>query len=144
MDKTKLAYLAGIIDGEGTINITYLKARNEYRLRISVVNTNVRLIDWLSSNFGGLAYQAKRHQVKNPTWKDKWEWIYIPSRDRLDLLNALLPFMVIKDEQLKVALKYLATTSTSGIRLTNEAKNIRKSCFEQLRMLNSGVAAETE
>ncbi len=144
MDKTKLAYLAGIIDGEGTINITYFTKRNEYRMRLYVVNTDIRLIDWLESNFGGMKFHAKRHTVNHPNWKEKWEWIYIPSKDKLGLLEALLPYMVIKSEQLTIAIEYLKTTSKSGIRITEEARNVRKSCYERLRALNSRAVATTK
>lgn len=144
MDTTKLAYLAGIIDGEGSVNITYLEKRREYRMRLYVVNTDIRLINWLSDNFGGLVYHAKRHTVKHPSWKEKYEWVYIPSKDKVGLLEELLPYMVVKPEQLSIAIEYLKTTSKPGIRIGEEAKNIRKSLHAKLRILNSRGVATTK
>ena len=57
-ENEKLAYLAGIIDGEGTIVIAKGKIRkgrinHPYSLRLVVMNTDIRLIEWLKENFGG-------------------------------------------------------------------------------------------
>lgn len=143
--KTKLAYLAGIIDGEGTINCQYFKARKEYRLRLYVVNTDKKLIDWLHNNFGGYVYLAKRHKLNHPNWKDKYEWIYVPSKDDKDLIKSLIPYLVIKKEQMVLFHKFLKTKNKSGQRLSENQKLIRIECYTEIRRLNGyRVAAETK
>ena len=58
VEEWKIAYFAGIIDGEGSIIIAKQAIRkgrknHTYSLRICVVNSNKILLEWLRTNFGG-------------------------------------------------------------------------------------------
>ena len=50
---TDLAYLAGIVDGEGCITITenMKGGRNYYRLVLDITNTSYDLMQWLEDTF---------------------------------------------------------------------------------------------
>jgi hypothetical protein len=94
-----LAYLAGIIDGEGTIGLYWHKARDSYRVKIYVVNTCKNLIDWLGSVFGGYVYERKHNQ-----WKTRYEWHL--GEDSMDLLESLIPYLKVKKGQANVILEF--------------------------------------
>jgi hypothetical protein len=54
----QLAYLAGIIDGEGSIYIGNFSCNPKtgtpyYQTNMEVTNTDAGLIDWLMGNIGG-------------------------------------------------------------------------------------------
>ena len=56
--REKLIYLAGIIDGEGSIGIEHLspcknRKKSYYVCRLCVINTDEKLIIWIKDNFGG-------------------------------------------------------------------------------------------
>jgi len=75
-DKRKLAYTAGIIDGEGCTGILKCKeSRNRtgysYRLEIVVANTDKRLVNWLKTTYGGHLHALKQNKIKH---KPFWQW----------------------------------------------------------------------
>lgn len=117
-----LAYLAGIIDGEGTIGIYYHKGRNSYRVKIYVVNTYKPLIDWLGSVFGGFVY--KRNHTK---WKTRYEWHL--GENAMELLKSLIPYLKIKKDQAILAL---------GFRENFKRKEDRQGYYLKMRQLNNG------
>lgn len=136
-----IPYLAGIIDGEGSINITYIKKRDEYRLRIQVTNTDKRLIDWLSEHFGGHQYEPVRLN-NNSKWRRRYEWFLYPKKETIPLLETLIPFLICKKEQAKVAIRFMQTIGTMGHRLTRAVYKTRKECKERLNALNKRGTSE--
>lgn len=65
-----LSYLAGIIDGEGSVGF-HSAGRNRLRFVMEVKMTSEHIIDWLVEHFGGV--KAFRPS-SNPKWKDQWRW----------------------------------------------------------------------
>ena len=86
MTETDLAYLAGLIDGEGTIsasislNTSGYVAVNKF---LSIFNTNYKLMLWIQSRFGGKIYSRDRADLWKTEHQIKW----------------VLPYLVIKSEQ---------------------------------------------
>jgi len=133
-NEAQLAYLAGIIDADGTINIyrSGKRPRKDYNVRFYVVNTNKTLIDWLQSNFGGMVYSR---QPKNPAWKIKYEWVI--ERRVFDLIaKAILPYVVAKQKQLKLALRFRESFQTRYRVLPSDVRIFREQCFHQMKSLN--------
>ena len=115
----QLAYLAGIIDGEGTISICdkrvqarkskgirkmvirIYRARINFSTHVTVCNTDPRIMDWLIENFGGSISVSKR-QKEN--WKIKLTWV-MPTKLISTLLEAILPFLILKAEQAKLMIE---------------------------------------
>jgi hypothetical protein len=104
--KNKLAYLAGIIDGEGNISIVKgnIKRPNFYFSGyVQVANTNKILINWLVENFKGkTCWESK----PSPNSKLKGYWVL---KDCSILLNSLLPFLILKKEQAKLVIEFRKT-----------------------------------
>ena len=121
-DKAMYGYVAGIIDGEGTITI----GRSEYiahkkhiaksgdvreydsptigfHVKVSVKNTDVRLIKWLKFRFGGEYYESK---ADKETWKNTFVWHH-RAESKQEFLLAILPYLIVKREQAIVALEFL-------------------------------------
>src|SRR5690348_6368241 len=46
------AYIAGLIDGEGTITLSRLHAHENRRLVVSIASTELTLLDFVLRNFG--------------------------------------------------------------------------------------------
>lgn len=136
-DKIKLSYLAGIIDGEGSISI--MKIRGFYTLRLRVNNTNFELIDWLKINFGGFIYLTDKNGNRNAI--KTWE---VTSRKAATLLKEIQPLLIVKKEQAKIALSFQSTvTSVLGTNLAEEIKTEREEYRKQIMILNTkGVMDE--
>lgn len=145
MDKTKWSYLAGLFDGEGCISIASrphatVDKRNgkdvvwkRTSLQISIANTNLALMRWLISNFGGVFYT---YEFDNQKWKTRYSWQPKGRRNREEMLLGILPYLVLKAEQANLALQY--------IRLPLTAEAERDSLVERCRLLNQkGKSVET-
>ncbi len=101
----KIAYLAGIIDGEGCILIHRSindKGYIGYTLEVGVRNTDGRLIDWLKNNYGGTVKVSSRGNSKHKTCYD-WRLF---NQKAISLLLLILPYLIVKKEQIEVALKF--------------------------------------
>jgi hypothetical protein len=92
MQETDKAYLAGIIDGEGTIHAT-INDSGAMTSWIAVYNTDKDLMDWIEETFivGGV-YQVKRRQKH---WKTSYVW-KCNGRAGASVLKAVLPYLRVK------------------------------------------------
>lgn len=95
-DPVKLAYIAGILDGEGSI---FLRkdppGRGGLAPTTDITNTDRRLIDWLLKELGG-HYQTKTRTPKEKNWKTCYYWRTQNTLDIHNLLKAVLPYLIIK------------------------------------------------
>jgi intein/homing endonuclease len=88
--RTDLAYLAGIVDGEGCIS--RLNRRRPRRWSVSIASTSPELILWLAE-FGGNVHEMKPGHLGK---KQGWMWSVASWRDVRCLLVAIQPYMRIK------------------------------------------------
>lgn len=106
---TDLAYIAGLFDAEGSISVvsSYYKTQNgrmpRFDLSVSIVNTNKQVLQWiLSLGFGGLLTEVQKPKIGH-----KRCYCYLV-RDTasLNFLQALLPYLKIKEEQATLAIAF--------------------------------------
>ena len=96
--KLLLAYVAGIVDGEGCIMI------HSNCVRVSVKNTNEWLVRFLKMNFGGcLVYQ--KHSGGNLNSKPIWAW-QMDAKKACEFLQLILPYLQLKRPQAELALSF--------------------------------------
>jgi len=110
--KPNWSYLAGLMDGEGHISL--LKNRKHLKsdgfaltLNIGITNTNLPLMKWLVSNFGGVYYTRYSSDNSNPRWSDRYDWFPKGRKNKEELLLGVLPYLIIKREQAEIALEFL-------------------------------------
>src|SRR3990167_3625091 len=107
----ELAYLAGIIDGEGhiTIELGGVKTRPNHQVIACSVNTAPSLILWLREHFGGIIY-TQHHENIESRRRHCYRWVmHTDLQDKL--LPQLLPYLLIKSEQAKLAIAFRKTIS---------------------------------
>jgi len=97
-----LIYLAGIIDGEGTIGI--IKNDVSFYLVLEIGNTDKVLIGWLEDNFGGGVCLDKRSN-KNPKHKDLYLWRHT-GKKALSLLEEVEEYLLLKKPQAKIGIEF--------------------------------------
>lgn len=136
----QLAYLAGIIDGEGSLYIQAQKRSDRKKIayfpRFQVPNTNEKLIDWLHTTFGGYRYRKERTKY-NPKWRTQYEWFTdIPLLDKL--LPLIIPYLLLKQEHAKIMLEFRETFNKYPGRntLPDSVQNFREECLHKLKSLN--------
>jgi len=126
MKRTDLAYLAGIVDGEGYIGITAdHRKRNPkkpcWRLKVTVTNTNEWLMQYLKFSIGGGTIQLKNSKNLRPCYQ--WEIRYGKAAEFLKLI---FPYLRLKKPQAELAIKFQASVSKSTRTLTEEQLAVRE------------------
>src|SRR5690349_20798335 len=105
----QLAYLAGIIDGEGTLfignygNKDKIRGTGFFQTVMAVTTTDKCLVDWLFINFGGWKseYTPKQRAINCKGPVHSWKC----TGDRLThLCELILPYLVIKKDQAEILL----------------------------------------
>lgn len=147
-DPLHLAYLAGIVDGEGCIHIGYYfnktQNRSVYHSLLQITSTDKCLIEWLLLNFGGhSSIYTEAQTPKNSTLKP-YSWK--ASGERLThLCEILLPYAIIKKDQLQIMLEFRKTfqdqhepkKGQQGIQpMSQELIDYRHSLMSKLRNLH--------
>lgn len=129
MTKTNLAYIAGIIDGEGTITLTRHHGNQTPSPEISVANTNLRMIQWLKNTIGAGVIVKKKTYSKNHSPSYVWT---LRSDAALALMKAISPWLLIKDRRAQLIL-------TDYKRLTPRNGRYTKKLLEQKMALAKKV-----
>ena len=87
----KYAYIAGLIDGEGTI--TLYKSGKESKFRypiISMSSTSMELLEFVKNTLGGHIISKKSYESYH---KESWEW-RIKGCSAISSLGKITPYMV--------------------------------------------------
>jgi hypothetical protein len=111
---TDWAQMASYIDGEGSVLINpragrrnsgeYTTLASTFYLKLTVANTDVRLMVWLKERFGGTYKDAnteKYYEGKN--WKRAYHWS-ASSQQAAWILHNCLPYFVMKREQAEIGI----------------------------------------
>lgn len=115
LTEAERGYIAGLIDGEGTVALynhdtkyTSTKTYN-YRLpRVAIGNTNMEVITWLGKKLGGSTKEVKRNK-KRENEQNFWIWTLASGYRIRQLLQVILPYLIIKREQALRVLNYPTT-----------------------------------
>ena len=139
--REKLAYLAGIIDGEGSIMIWKSnidpKRRGQFNLRVNVSSTDKCLVEWLYENFGGrFSEMNSPSRVIRTNWKKQYIW-EVNRPDILKFLSDIYEFLIIKKERCQIAIQFRETFSKRERNLSKETFDIRLKLYEKIKHLNS-------
>lgn len=105
------AMMAAYIDGEGSVLINPRNNRKDYSapaagfyLKVTVANTDVRLLAWIKTRFGGSYKDANTAQYyKDRNCKTAWHWSASSGHAAWILWNCLR-FFVIKAEQAEIGI----------------------------------------
>jgi len=117
----QIGWLAGIIDGEGSIAIhrmnesTTAVAGIRHRLDLSIVNTNRDMILLIQAWFGG-SFWIKNKKDNNPNHKKCYRW-RIEGLNCIPIIKMVYPYLIIKKTQAMI-LKTLELFSQRYIQKT--------------------------
>lgn len=149
MSKKTAAYLAGLIDGEGSLEIqkrkkTGCKRGHNYVARLRVCMTDKEIIEWLKDSFGGYIYER---QGKG-NCKDSWSWTIHYSNVK-PILMKIRPYLKIKRKRAEILRKFLNTFDSKHYEIKKNKNHggkhkelkdniwdYRKELYQQMRQLN--------
>ncbi|MGL4449699.1 MAG: LAGLIDADG family homing endonuclease [Sarcina sp.] len=120
MNETDAAYIAGIIDGEGSILLTKLSQNTHRAPVVSVPSTTIELLEYLKKTigFGKIIRKTNYNKAKH---KDCYTYI-LERNGAIELLKEISPYLIIKSKKKRADLilrKYKALTPRNG-RYTEE------------------------
>jgi len=135
LQHTTNAYAAGLFDGEGTLHISAYKPRRDvprpfHRLYVAIGNTNVEVLEWVRSHYGGKVYTFEQSR---PGFKPISRW-QGTSAVAIAFLRAIEPYVIVKRDRVALALRFAETIrAPNGQRgsLTDEEYALR----EEIRQL---------
>ena len=113
LSDAEAAYIAGVVDGEGTISLVRKHGGENRRAAVSVANTELELLTYLRSTIG--AGRITRKRISQAHHTPSYVFV-VYSRQALALLRQLAPFMRThkrKRAELLLA-RYLALTPRNG------------------------------
>ena len=123
------AYIAGIVDGEGTITLSRLHRNEQRRIVVSISNNERDLLEYVQQTVGAGRISNKRtyRAAHAPSFHYQ-----ISSRQALALLEQITPYLrTYKSRRARLALaQYLAVTPRNG-KYTDDVLK-RRIAFEQL------------
>jgi len=103
---TECAYIAGIIDGEGSLTIHKQRTGGKgYVAKLDMGNTHKGVVTYLQNLFPGTV----KKYIKESPYKDVWYWRIHASKIR-ELLPQIYPYLIIKKKLAKLYLEYLNLT----------------------------------
>jgi len=121
LTKTELAYIAGFLDGDGTVmSLVEKHAEKRYGIRIRVLmeftqhNDNIAVLKYLQRKIGGGNI--------NRSLQDVWKYSIKDQKLVKKLLYALYPYSVIKQYQISTALQVLSLSLISRNELLRAAE----------------------
>ncbi len=125
-----VAYIAGILDGEGSILIGRNPKRNLYTPVMQFVNTNEGLLDYIAQKIGGAKYYEYKRKKKRA--RDKKDCYYLKIRQTnkvKTLCETFLPYLIVKKKQAKLMLKFCDAKLEGNL-------NLQKQLYQIMRKLN--------
>jgi hypothetical protein len=130
LSSTDAAYIAGLIDGEGTVTLTR-KHRNENRqLCVSISSTERPMLEFVkrSTGFGKITNKRTSKSIHSPSYT-----YAVYNRQALDLLRDLLPWLKsYKRNRAELILQdYVRLTPRNG-KYTKELRNHRQDFVRQV------------
>lgn len=151
VSEKELSWLAGILDGEGSIGISRLMSHRKNPTmtpRISLGNTNPKIIAEVRRIFKKIpvtCFIEKRQQTLGKNWKAAEVLQISHIQGAQDILKAVTPYLIGKKLQAEILLSFvdsrmriyksIGRAPGSGGRGTPYTDNERE-LFEKLRILN--------
>jgi len=142
VSEVTLAYLAGVLDSDGCITINkYFNPKHpnrspRYVLNLIVVNTSLRLMNWLADNFGGTFKERKQ---MSPAHKLTYHWQYTNAK-AAHLLELVKPHLIEKFDRAANGIEFILGGEgfvRAGNKGTSELELERREVHYQIgKMLN--------
>jgi len=129
------AYMAGIMDGEGTFYIGNYSGNRKngdkhFQTLIAVATTDKSLMEWLFNTFGGGFREYTPKQMAKNSRKKVYRWQATSNR-MLHICELILPHLVIKKRQAEIMIEIRKTfNDAQNIKGRQHVQNLPKGILE--------------
>jgi LAGLIDADG DNA endonuclease family protein len=139
MDSHDLAYLAGLIDGEGTIFVQRVKNRNEkisksgfhYRAGLAINMTDQATVKWAKEITGVGKISGVRRHKKNHKPGFRWS---VWSKQSSTLLLLLLPYLRLKKPHAENLIRFQFSMRLAGRNGNTKQEMARREKHRQISL----------
>ena len=132
VDCCEWAYIAGIIDGEGTIALARVHPQEMPSPELSISNTNLEVLKWIQKRTGGRIQKKKAMKANH---RDAYV-LRLRRSHALRVLKIVIPFLLIKKQQAELLIShYLKLTPRNG-RYSSEILKKKLLLVEHMKKLN--------
>jgi len=113
LTKIAAAYIAGLIDGEGSVSLTRRHKNENRQLEVSISNNDLNLLRYVRDTAG--TGRITRKKTYSSNHRPGGAWI-ISNRQALELLSQIAPYLITyKAQRAKLVLEnYLRLTPRNG------------------------------
>lgn len=149
LSEHEIGYLAGIMDGEGSIHISRPISRAKdckspiYQTYISVTNTEIKLLEWINERIGGIIRSIPTDKKSNVIRKPIWRW-YCPIVRLTEFCKLVIPYSIIKRREFEIMIEIRGTYKSQakkgkqGVqKVPDEDLEIRHRCYLELKSLHN-------
>lgn len=144
LEETEKAYLAGLIDGEGTICVNVRRpgperrtSRPQFVLQIAIGMCDRNLIETLYRRVGIGTFH--KGTLQNPKHRTIWFWRLLAEDGDL-FLRTITPYLILKRRQAELFMEMVALRRKSTNSYAHEVER-QVTITEELRVLNKRGAA---
>ncbi|MCT8975907.1 hypothetical protein N4T77_04790 [Clostridium sp. CX1] len=131
MTAEEKAYIAGIIDGEGSIMLISLHKNQYPSPMISISSTTMELLEWIKSTVGkGTIINKKNYNTERH--KNSYTY-YLKYNDAIELLKEIESYLVIKTKKKRAQMiinEYKDVTPRNG-RYSSELLALKEKFYEE-------------
>lgn len=108
INSEKAAYIAGIVDGEGSVMLHPRRGRTDLRAGVAVGSTSLNILEMLQETFGG-----SLRKTRDGTNRPLYLWV-LGARQTIPLLETVLPYLMVdgKAERARLILEYYSVPFT--------------------------------
>lgn len=133
-----IIYLAGLIDGEGSIFVKKSEGVKNpiHSLDVEISMTDKPTIERIHTMLGFGSFRPAKRKKKAAHHKQAWKYV-ASSRDAEVVLNLILPYMTTKREEAIVALHFceLKRERVGRAGLSDEMVELREYYYQELKAL---------
>ena len=124
LSETELAYIAGFVDADGSISMHKASHGNSVTADIAIYNTDRDTLSWIADR---LVSTQRMELDRELEWKTEGVLRVRREKDIITTLEALIPFLVTKEEQAKNTVEMLKfKNNRENYHLTEEQQETRK------------------
>ena len=132
LTEVEKAYLAGIIDGEGSIGLWRHHKNETATPNVSVANNSLKLLQWIKQRAGGTIVSKKKRKAHH---NDLYAWSVRQDR-AIRLLNDVKEFLIIKRKQAElITSEYKSVTHPAG-KYTSQMLKKKQRLVDKIKKLN--------
>lgn len=136
---TDLAYIAGIVDGEGTIRIVPTRRGGAgtpvYHVpALTITNTDLRLFEWLFTQVGCRIYKKSGREIETNRFGYEWR---VFGKNAAALIQAIRPYLKVRTGQADLVLRM--QRGRQGKRVDIESYLEHDDLVKRMHVLNRAV-----